>query len=236
MGDTCPYRPIKITKTRVGERDNALSQLTNEFLTYREIKRKAMRDFFASIEAKYRREWYMTPYRDDPEYISRMEVLEKIQTKMDIIDRMALICEWRTIHLFYPEYGEQHATYLKYINDIFDHKENIFTREHPLVASYMPELYIRDTCCVEIRSYTNSYLQPDEPREWQEYIWKRGVYINGKRLTSSQAHSVRKSSCLNLEYIMQHGVLTTTRGRGRFRDCKTVRFTAVRLTPKSIKK
>jgi hypothetical protein len=226
-------RDMKVTKTRTGEQENAVRQLFNEHNTYREMLR-ALHIAYHDI-CRSERVLFDLPM-SDPRTISYIENQKKLHIKMNLLDRMGIICYWRVVHIFYPEYEKCDAMYAKCINDIFDGKENVFTAEHPLVASYIRDLYTRDTCCVEVRSCTKSYLQHDETREWQDYIWNRGVYINGKRLTSFDAHIAHKPSFLNLEFIMKHGVLTTTRGRGRFRDCKTVRFTAVRLTPKSITK
>jgi hypothetical protein len=161
-----------------------------------------------------------------------------VNTKMDVLYKMSDLCLDRKCRPFFYDVCKRDALYARYINAIFDNKENPFSLEHPLLADYIRDNYVRKISRIRISVFTKAYCGPLPESAWiSAFDWREDytqVYMDGKSIRGDR-HFLLLCFCTAVprEHAWKHVQMTRFKCKGA--DVKYVRrveWVALVLTPK----
>lgn len=170
------------------------------------------------------------------------EVRRRVNTKMDVLFMMSDLCCHPMCRLFFYNAFQRDALNARYINAIFDNKDNPFSVEHPLLADYIRNSYNRKISRIKINVFTRTYNSPlpDSARIWA-FDWQyehTQVYIDGKSMRRyGHIRVVSFLATVPTKHDWQHVQITRFKCEGTdLRYTKRAEHVALVLTPKKITK
>jgi hypothetical protein len=114
------------------------------------------------------------------------EIRRCVNIKMDVLYTMCGLCWDLKRRPYFYDVCKRDALYTRYINAIFDNKDNPFSLEHPLLADYIRTNYDRKISRIRISVFTRVYDSPlPESARISAFDWRdvdTQVYMDGKSI------------------------------------------------------
>jgi hypothetical protein len=181
---------------------------------------------------RLRREW-MSYYLVNRRFGVRgpgNEIIERIWKKQRIlmsIDNILGVND--KDHLFFRAGDIKESYSFECIQAVCDGKDNMFSREHPLLSAYIRDNYDKELVTVELQTY----LAP-VPDVWGKHDWYRDnkrLFVNGRRVRLVDANRIFMT--IRHDITNQFGRVVKARLKdGTIRNRKHWSLTALRLSPK----
>ena len=153
-------------------------------------------------------------------------LLKDIKRKQYILEMMQGFCEHaRRDHLILMNDVKADAPLAVCVNAVCDGKDNPFSTEHPLLATWIRDNYHRDIVRADLRIYTLPYSAGGPSGSWLDLPY---LCLNEVRVPLAAAFVMLDR--IYLDRLMRKRCAVTTRLKdGRLRDCKHGVFTVMRL-------
>lgn len=155
-------------------------------------------------------------------------IVNELRKKHYILTRMGNMCERVRDHLLFPAVKYDKFA-IQYVNAVCDGKPNAFSVEHPVLATYIKNMFDREIVTADISIRTLPYVNTGDERHWIDN-WPH-LYMNRRRVNRDEASQIL--SRLEILQILKKGHLITTRRKnGVLEDSRRLTLSALRLTPK----
>jgi hypothetical protein len=187
-------------------------------------------------DALVRIDWEKRLYRwnnfDDP------EIRRCVNTKMDVLYKMSDLCWDPMRRPYFYDTCKRDALYARYINAIFDNKDNPFSLEHPLLADYIRTNYNKKISRIRISVFTKRFGDPlSESQSISTFDWQdvhTHVHMDGKSMRGDRHFRILCfCSTMPRDHDWKDVQMTRFKCDGNYvRYVKRVERVALVLTPK----